>query len=324
MAEAWDADLPHDLAWARRWIALSRPDLAALPVEPFGEGFDNAAYRVGDLVFRFPRRRFAVPLLEAEVRFLPAIAARLPVATTVPVVVGRDDAGHPFAAYRVLEGSTACRAGLDGAARAALAVPLGEALRALHADAGRDLPEDQLRRADPAHRLAFARERIARIARHDEALAAQAEAVLAATAAALTTPAERLVCVHGDLYPRHLIVAEGRLVGIIDWGDLHRGDPALDLGAAAAFLPPAAWPAFWAAYGGVDAAPGGPGGWGKDWARACFRATWHTCATLAYGLAIGDAALLAEGRVALGHLAQTYLDGGGPNPSSLDAARPSQ
>jgi aminoglycoside phosphotransferase (APT) family kinase protein len=34
--------------------------------------------------------------------------------------------------------------------------------------------------------------------------------------------------VHGDLGPEHLRCREGRLVGVIDWGDARIGDPALD------------------------------------------------------------------------------------------------
>ncbi len=34
--------------------------------------------------------------------------------------------------------------------------------------------------------------------------------------------------VHADLGPDHLLVRDGRLVGVIDWGDVRVGDPALD------------------------------------------------------------------------------------------------
>jgi aminoglycoside phosphotransferase (APT) family kinase protein len=34
--------------------------------------------------------------------------------------------------------------------------------------------------------------------------------------------------VHGDLLPEHLLVRDGRLAGVIDWGDARIGDPALD------------------------------------------------------------------------------------------------
>ncbi len=33
---------------------------------------------------------------------------------------------------------------------------------------------------------------------------------------------------HSDLGPSHLLVRDGRLAGVIDWGDARIGDPALD------------------------------------------------------------------------------------------------
>src|SRR5438128_2283605 len=33
---------------------------------------------------------------------------------------------------------------------------------------------------------------------------------------------------HADLGPEHLLVRDGRLAGVIDWGDARLGDPALD------------------------------------------------------------------------------------------------
>ena len=34
--------------------------------------------------------------------------------------------------------------------------------------------------------------------------------------------------IHADLGPEHLLVRDGRLAGVIDWGDMRLGDPALD------------------------------------------------------------------------------------------------
>src|SRR5690606_21678230 len=97
--------------------------------------------------------------------------------------------------------------------------------------------------------------------------------------------------VHGDLYARHVMVdGHGALAGIIDWGDVHQGDPALDLSIAASFLPPAARPRFAAAYGAIDDA---------TWARARFRALHSGVALLWYGAGVGGGGMGAEGRTAL-------------------------
>src|SRR5207253_3160794 len=69
-----------------------------------------------------------------------------------------------------------------------------------------------------------------------------------------TPPWTRRPCwVHGDLYARHLIVDEHHTAtGVLDWGDVHLGDPAIDLTLAFTFLPPESRDAFRAAYGPID------------------------------------------------------------------------
>ncbi|MEM8621604.1 MAG: phosphotransferase [Actinomycetota bacterium] len=50
--------------------------------------------------------------------------------------------------------------------------------------------------------------------------------------------------VHGDLIPGNLLVDQGRLTSIIDWGGAGRGDVAQDLAPAWAVLTAAERPAF--------------------------------------------------------------------------------
>jgi aminoglycoside phosphotransferase (APT) family kinase protein len=54
---------------------------------------------------------------------------------------------------------------------------------------------------------------------------------------------------HGDLHLRHLLVGDdGRPTAVIDWDDICRADPAVDLVLYWSFLPPAARPAFRESY----------------------------------------------------------------------------
>ncbi len=60
--------------------------------------------------------------------------------------------------------------------------------------------------------------------------------------------------VHGDLHIRHLLVdGGGRATGVIDWGDLCRADPAVDLCLAYAAFTGTARAALLSAYGPVGA-----------------------------------------------------------------------
>lgn len=45
------------------------------------------------------------------------------------------------------------------------------------------------------------------------------------------------VWVHGDLHPANVVVSDGTLSGIVDFGSLFAGDPAWDLAAARVLLP---------------------------------------------------------------------------------------
>ena len=64
--------------------------------------------------------------------------------------------------------------------------------------------------------------------------------------------ASPLVWLHGDLHPGNLVYRDGRLVGVVDFGDVCAGDPATDLAGALLTLPYDALETFFAAYGVTD------------------------------------------------------------------------
>ena len=70
-------------------------------------------------------------------------------------------------------------------------------------------------------------------------------------AAEALPPARHTALCHGDLHMRQLLVDGAALTGIVDWVDVCRSDPAVDLSVAWSTLDSAARPAFFAAYGEV-------------------------------------------------------------------------
>lgn len=292
-ADPWQAEIDVDARIARAAIARQFPELRLQTIEPFGEGWDNAAFLVdGAYVFRFPRRRVAVELIRNELRLLPALAPRLPLPIPLPAFAGepRDEFPWPFAGYARLPGKALTEVRLAAGAYAPLAVACGAFLRALHALDPASLPElpgDAIGRFDHARSMPKLRQRLddlraARLIGDPAPLLESLERV-----APKGVRAERRCLVHGDLYARHVLVGEdGAASGIIDWGDAHLGDPAVDLAIALSIFSNGARAAFAQAYGGIDA---------RTWELARYRAAYHSAMLAHYGHRIGDARIAEAG-----------------------------
>ena len=295
----WEADITLTQEDAARLVERQFPELAPARLEPLGAGWDNAAYVVnGRWVFRFPRRKAFAGLLENELRYLPRLAPHLPLRIPEPVWHGRPEEAfpYPFAGYELLPGETACAVHWTPEERLRNAPVLGRFLAALHGlpvdeETRAKAPGDELGRADLKKRAPILRERLAQLeAKQVEVDGATVRAWLSRLE---NTPpwTQRTCWVHGDLYARHLLVDEQHgLTGVLDWGDVHLGDPAIDLTIAFTFLPPEARGAFREAYGDIDEA---------TWNRARFRAFHYGVLLLNYGTSIGDEAMTRVARDAL-------------------------
>lgn len=295
----WVAEVEVTPALATTLIESQFAALAPVRLESMGAGWDNTAYLVnGQWVFRFPRRTIAVPLLETEARVLPSLAPRLPYPIPMPVWFGRPDETYrwPFLGYRRLDGSVASDVDLGEDARAALAAPIARFLGALHA-----VPVAEATawgaQPDAFGRLDGARlERLARPALADlvsrgalDDITPWLDVLDAGLAALPLTSA--LAVVHGDFYSRHILVDDaGDMTGVIDFGDMHLGHPAVDLSVVWTVLPARARDEFFAIYGQVDE---------RVRAAARLRALTSGLAQEAYGRDVGDAEIEREGMLAL-------------------------
>jgi aminoglycoside phosphotransferase (APT) family kinase protein len=300
--QPWQSDIAVSTELARSLIESQFPSLAPADVKPFGAGWDNTAFLVnGANVFRFPRRQFAVQFMEAEIRVMPWLGSRLTVAVPVPRWIGRPTTEYPspFAGYSLISGRTACSFALDATQRSALARPLAHFLAALHgtnaAEAARHGAEpDRIARLNLGPRLPEARADLAFLATQN--IVSDVEPYLSILDGWPTGYIPRAdTVVHGDLYARHLLLDDHRnLAGVIDWGDVHRGDPASDLMIVYAFLPPSAREIFRQLY---------PATAELTWQVARVRALWHTMKVARYAHDIKDTDLAREARTALQHLA---------------------
>jgi len=316
MAQPWEPEIEFTRERARALIEAQFPELCPVALVDYGKGWDNLAYLVNEeWVFRFPQRELAGQTMAGELAALRHLPRPLPLEVPQPAFVGAPDGDYPYAfsGYRELQGRTACSLELSAAARARCAPRLGAFLAALHGSEAteamqREVHGDRIRRADLGYRLGQLEARFDEL----EALgvptgppisdASPADAAaansIARAASRLDVPALRALAretgeappwphaprlVHGDLYARHVLLDDSLTAcGVIDWGDAHLGDPALDLSIAFAFLPESARGSFFEAYGDVDEA---------TLRRARFRALVYGAALVQYGLSVGDAPL---------------------------------
>lgn len=236
----WPPETPEiTSALVRRLIADQFPRWADLPVTPVAAGgWDNRTFHLGTtMTVRLPSAAAYAPQVDKEQRWLPVLAAHLPRPIPVPLALGRPGEGYPWpwSVYRWLEGETVAPG--RPADRPRLASDLSRFLGALQAVDATGGP--------PAGAHSFFRGASLQVydAQTRQALAALADEVEvgAATAvweAALQSPWSRPpVWFHGDVAAGNLLVREGRLAAVIDFGCAGVGDPACDLVAA--------WTLFW-------------------------------------------------------------------------------
>lgn len=235
---------------AQRLLAEQHPGLVHLPVRLLADqGTDNVVMRLGEqLSLRFPRKPSAVPSLVVEREWLPRLAPHLPVPVPVPVAHGEPTDAYPFpwSVCRWVPGGTPDRpehVDPDHTAR-----QLGRFVRDLHAldTTGAPVADERTQRAGSlAQYDEVTREALGQVAAlihsgHVEPDLFDPAAARDLWEAAVEAPrwAEDPVWVHRDLYLGNLLVRDGRLTGVIDFGGLVVGDPAGDAMAAWHVLPP--------------------------------------------------------------------------------------
>ncbi|MFE9634569.1 aminoglycoside phosphotransferase family protein [Streptomyces sp. NPDC006463] len=259
---------PVDEDLVRRLIAGQFTRWAGLEVERFASGGTvNGMYRLGDdMVVRLPLVKGGANDVVMERQWLPRLAPLLP--TAVPEVLGAGEPaeGYPWSwsVYRWLEGENPEAGALDEPAL--LAEDLAGFVAAMRSVTAPSAP--QAHRGGPlASQDAGTRAAI------EELRGIPEEGVDCDAAAAVWEDALRApgwdgppVWLHADLMPGNLLVRDGRLSAVIDFGCMGVGDPACDLFPAWNLLPADAREVFRAALGVDDAT------WNRGRARTLSQA----------------------------------------------------
>jgi aminoglycoside phosphotransferase (APT) family kinase protein len=218
-----------DVALVRRLLAGQFPQWAGLAIDPVvSYGTDHDIYRLGDgLAARLPRIGWATQQAAKEREWLPKLAPHLPLAIPVQLALGHAAEGYPFewSVYEWLPGENA-NGTIDDLEQAA--VDLAGFVTALRGvDATGAHPRHRGARGGPLAELDGAfRRSIAELGDRIDVDAATRSWCESLDAAEWEGGE---VWLHGDLLPGNLLVVDGRLSAVIDWGGLNVGDPACDL-----------------------------------------------------------------------------------------------
>jgi aminoglycoside phosphotransferase (APT) family kinase protein len=235
-----------------------------------GAGLDHDVYRTGDLVLRV-----GDPATVArEAALLRRLTGALPCPVPVPELV---DEFEGVLGHRWLPGEPL----LGRPAPPGLASAMGTVLRRLHdvdvaglADLG--LPEEGDDLSVFADDLTGPEHLVATVRR------------------TVPDPGPHRVLVHDDLGAEHLLVADGRLSGVLDWSDAAVSDPAVDFARLLRDFGPVFLDDVVAAYGDP------PDEGFAD--RVLFVARCAALEDLAYGAATGRAEYSTAARAALRRL----------------------
>jgi aminoglycoside phosphotransferase (APT) family kinase protein len=225
---------PVDAAVAGRLIAAQFPQWSDLEVRPVdAQGWDNCTFRLGDeMLVRLPTAEEYALAVEKEHRWLPVLAPALPLEVPVPLARGVPDESFPhnWSVYRWIGGEPAARAVVED--KTAFAIDLAKFLVSLQRIDPTGGPGPGLHnwfRGGPLTTYdGWARAALETLDGLIRTEAAEEIWERALRASWDGKPA----WFHGDMASGNLLVKDGALAAVIDFGTCGVGDPACDLSIA--------------------------------------------------------------------------------------------
>jgi aminoglycoside phosphotransferase (APT) family kinase protein len=292
MARALHADeIPVDVELVRALVGRAMPDYADAPVcRLASSGSTNWLFRLGDeLLVRLPRQPGGSATISKEATWLPVLGPRLPVCVPEVVAVFEPDRDYPerWSVVRWIDGEhpevvdagTSVDPRLEDLAKD-LAAVLGALQQAEVPTAAVSDPNLRWYRGEPLATMdQVTRENIERCRSLedfgfdlDAAERIWDEAMTLPGAAGRATPR----WYHADLAAENLLVRDGRLSAVLDFGGLSVGDPTVDLVVAWEILDPPARETLRRQLGVADAA------WlrGRAWALSITLMIWYYWTTM--------------------------------------------
>ncbi|WP_163505934.1 phosphotransferase [Fodinicola acaciae] len=236
----------------RALLQEQHPDLAGLTIREVTGGWSNQMWRLGDeLAVRMQRMARTPEFQLKERRWLPVLAPLLPLPVPTPVRFGEPSERFPkhWTVMTWVPGKPLDHSSISRSVHAA--DTLAGFLQALHVEAPVEAPIATDRGAHPRN-CTDGFESFFQAVTPDD-IVADVRAVWDDAVAADDWKGPP-VWVHGDLHPANVVVSDGTLSGILDFGDLSAGDPAWDLASAWVLLPAGAAARFFDTYARADEA----------------------------------------------------------------------
>jgi aminoglycoside phosphotransferase (APT) family kinase protein len=228
------ATLKIDDKLVHHLVATQFPQWKNLPVRPVAfSGWDNRTFHLGEhMLVRMPSSSEYEAQVEKEQQWLPKLAPHLPLPIPAPLAVGKPAEGYPlhWSIYQWLDGETATIGRITNLSD--FAISLGKFLIAFQSISSTGGPLPGLHSFYRGGNLAIyddeSRQAIAALKDKIDIV----ETVDIWEAALASKWSNTPVWVHGDISTGNLLVQEGRLSAVIDFGQLTIGDPACDLAIA--------------------------------------------------------------------------------------------
>lgn len=223
-----------EVAQVRRLVAEQFPQWADLPVEPVSKGgWDNRTFHLGtEKVVRIPSASEYAQAVEKEHRWLPTLAPRLPLPIPVPLAKGRPGADYPYSwsIYQWLDGETAAPDRTADPLRFAL--DLAGFLAALQDVDAAGGPQPGIHNWFRGGTLrTYDKMTCSALEELDGHIEVElAREIWADALDARWDGADRWF--HGDISAGNLLMRNGKLTAVIDFGTCGVGDPACDLAIA--------------------------------------------------------------------------------------------
>ncbi len=225
---------------ARKLIAEQFPEYAHLPITDVEkQGHDNRTYRLGDyMLIRMPTAEHYALKVPKEQELLPQLAKRLSVSIPAPITRGKPSSyyPYPFSIYKWLPGKSINLLILTDSEKEQLSFDLAKFLKELQSITDLEGPKPGQHnwwRGD--HVSVYdkgAREQIAELAEIIDA----GQAIALWDKARATKWNKTPVWIHGDFAVGNMLMNDGKLSAIIDFGGAAVGDPACDLVIAWTYL----------------------------------------------------------------------------------------